>query len=85
MHVSHEAIYQWVIHDFKEGGTLYKALAKRHKKRKKQRKYGDLRGQIKERVSIKERPAIVQERSRLGDWEGDLVEGRKGSLSRHPK
>ena len=79
MQVSHEAIYQWVIHDFKAGGILYKDLAKRHKKRKKQCKYGDLRGQIKDRVSIKERPTVVEERSRLGDWEGDLVEGKKGS------
>lgn len=79
MHVSHETIYQWVIHDFQAGGTLYKDLAKRHKKRRKQCKYGDLRGQIKDRVSIKERPTVVQERSRLGDWEGDLIEGKKGS------
>lgn len=79
MHVSHETIYQWVIHDFQAGGILYKDLAKRHKKRKKQRKYGDLRGQIKERISIRERPSIVQERCRVGDWEGDLVEGKKGS------
>jgi IS30 family transposase len=79
MQVSHEAIYQWVIHDFKAGGELYKSLAKRHKKRKKQRKYGDLRGQIKDRLSIRERPSIVDERARLGDWEGDLIEGKKGS------
>ena len=79
MHVSHETIYQWVIKDFKAGGVIYKDLAKRHKKRKKQRKYGDLRGQIKDRVSIKERPLIVAERSRIGDWEGDLIEGKKGS------
>lgn len=79
MHVSHETIYQWVIHDFKAGGELYKDLAKRHKKRKKQKKYGDLRGQIKDRVSIRERPPIVEERARIGDWEGDLIEGKRGS------
>ncbi|ATG79719.1 IS30 family transposase [Pseudoalteromonas sp. 1_2015MBL_MicDiv] len=79
MHVSHETIYQWVIKDFKAGGELYKDLAKRHKKRRKQRKYGDLRGQIKNRVSISERPKIVEDRSRIGDWEGDLIEGKKGS------
>ncbi|ESP94957.1 IS30 family transposase [Pseudoalteromonas luteoviolacea 2ta16] len=77
--VSHETIYQWVIKDYQAGGELYKALPKRHKKRKKQRKYGDLRGKIKDRVSIHERPVIVEERTRIGDWEGDLVEGKKGS------
>ncbi len=30
------------------------------------------------RVSIDERPAIVDEKSRLGDWEADLVVGAKG-------
>ncbi|MCL1049209.1 IS30 family transposase [Shewanella abyssi] len=78
-HVSHEAIYQWVIKDFKHSGNLYCYLAKRHKNRRKQRKYGDLRGQIKGRISIHDRPQVVDTRSRIGDWEGDLVEGKKGS------
>ncbi|WP_231659146.1 IS30 family transposase, partial [Pseudoalteromonas porphyrae] len=64
MYVSHETIYQWVIKDFKAGGELYKDLAKRHKKRRKQRKYGDLRGQIKNRVSISERPKIVEDKNK---------------------
>ena len=35
----------------------------------------DARGQIKDRVS-NQRPAIVEEKSRIGDWEIDLVMGR---------
>jgi IS30 family transposase len=31
------------------------------------------RGHIKNRVSIDERPAIVEEKFRVGDWEIDLV------------
>ncbi len=42
-------------------------------------KYGSLRGLIKDRVSIKERPKIIDSRERIGDWEGDLVEGKKGT------
>jgi IS30 family transposase len=34
----------------------------------------DRRGQIIDRVSIDERPNIVEEKSRVGDWEGDTVE-----------
>jgi IS30 family transposase len=79
MRVSHECIYQWIYKDFQSGGELYKHLAKTHKKRRKQRKYGSLRGLIKDRVSIKERPEIIESRERIGDWEGDLVEGKKGT------
>jgi IS30 family transposase len=32
------------------------------------------RGQIVDRVSIDERPKIVEEKSRVGDWEGDTIE-----------
>lgn len=79
MRVSHETIYQWIYKDFLAGGELYKYLPKTHKKRRKQRKYGSLRGLIKGRISIRERPDIVESRERIGDWEGDLVEGKKGS------
>jgi IS30 family transposase len=34
----------------------------------------DRRGQIPGRVSIDERPKIVEEKSRAGDWEGDAIE-----------
>jgi len=36
----------------------------------------DKRGQIKNAVSIDERPAIVDEKSRIGDWEIDTVIGK---------
>jgi IS30 family transposase len=34
----------------------------------------DCRRQISDRVSIDERPKIAEEKSRVGDWEGDTVE-----------
>jgi len=42
----------------------------------------DRRGQIKNRVSIDQRPAVVGKLSRVGDWEGDTVigKGRSGAL-----
>lgn len=51
-----------------------------HKKRRKQRRYGSGRGLLPGRVSIAERPAVVAARRRF-DWEGDTVEGAKGSGS----
>ena len=79
MRISHEGIYQWVYKDYKFGGTLYQQLAKVRKKRRKQGKYKGLTGLIKNRVSIRERPDSVDLRANIGDWEGDLVEGCRGS------
>jgi IS30 family transposase len=35
-----------------------------------------MRGIIKNRVGIKERPNIVERKIRIGDWEGDTVVGQ---------
>lgn len=78
MRVCHETIYQWVYRDAAEGGMLFDRLRRRHKKRRKQGGYGIGRGLIPGRVSIAERPAIVERRTRFGDWEGDTLEGARG-------
>ena len=74
--LSHERIYQHVWSDKRRGGTLYKHLRQSHKKRKKQYGSKDKRGQIRNRISIDERPEIVEQKSRLGDWEIDTVIGK---------
>jgi IS30 family transposase len=79
MRISPEGIYRWIYQDAKGQGYLYQHLRRHHKKRRKQRKYGSLRGFIPDRVSIHERPTIVEARARIGDWEGDTVEGEKGT------
>jgi IS30 family transposase len=79
MRISPEAIYKWVYSDAIQGGDLYTHLRRRHKKRRKQRRYGSGRGLIPGRVGISQRPAVVDTRQRFGDWEGDTVEGTKGT------
>lgn len=79
MRISPEMIYQWIFRDAREGGDLYTYLRRRRKKRRKQRRYGSGRGLIPNRVSIHDRPRIVDDRKRIGDWEGDTVEGKKGT------
>lgn len=75
--ISHESIYKFILEDKSTGGSLYTHL-RWQKKRKK--RYGtkshDRRGQIEEKVSIEERPEIVDKKTRTGDWEGDLVIGK---------
>ena len=75
--VSHEWIYQYVLADKASGGKLYTHL--RQGKRRYRKGYGQKRGRIPDAVSIELRPAIVDERSRLGDWEADLVLGKQGT------
>ena len=73
--VSHERIYQHVYADKRAGGTLWSHL--RHPKKYRKRAGGrDRRGKIRNRRSIDERPAVVDERSRIGDWEADLIVGK---------
>ena len=59
-------------------------LPKRQKKRKTRdrsaKKYRDAgRGKIKDRVDIDERPKTVENRARVGHWEGDLINGHGGT------
>lgn len=80
--ISHESIYRHVWADKHEGGELYLHL--RHKVKGYRRRSGstDSRGKIKNRVSIHDRPAIVETRERVGDWEIDLMigKGHSGAL-----
>lgn len=74
--ISHESIYRRVRRDKADGGDLYTYLRQGFKRR---RRYGkrDLRGHIRGRVSIDHRPAVVDERSRIGDWELDTIHGSR--------
>lgn len=74
--LSHERIYQHIWADKRRGGTLHTPLRQSGKKRKKRYGSKDTRGQIRNRVSIDERPAEVAAKARLGDWEIDTVIGK---------
>lgn len=81
IHISHEHVYQYVYANKRSGGQLWRHLRCQKKRRKRYGAY-DRRGRIHNRVSIDERPALVNDRSRVGDWEGDTVIGKnhKGAL-----
>lgn len=76
MSVSHQRIYDHIREDHRCGGTLHKHLRRSNKKHRKRYGYQDSRGQIKERISIDERPKIVDHKSRIGDWEIDTLIGK---------
>jgi IS30 family transposase len=75
--ISHERIYQHVWANKRQSGELFKHLRHSNKKRKKQYGLKDKRGQIRNRVSIDQRPEIVGQKTRIGDWEIDTVIGKK--------
>ena len=73
--VSHEWIYQHILVDKQAGGELYRHLRCQKKRRKRYGSY-DRRGKLPNRVSIEERPVIVEQRQRIGDWEVDTIVGK---------
>lgn len=75
--MSHERIYRHVYADKHAGGTLHLHLRCRRERRKRYGKHSR-RGQIAGRVGIEERPAVVDARRRIGDWEADTIVGRRG-------
>ena len=79
--ISHEWIYQHILADQQANGDLYTHLRQYGKRRKRYGKH-DRRGKLPDRVSIEERPQIVEQRERLGDWEIDTLvgKGHRGAL-----
>ena len=82
-YVSHETIYRSLF--VQARGVLKKELQQHLRSQRAIRrskhasKRGDGRGQIKDAISISERPASVEDRAVPGHWEGDLIEGSKRS------
>jgi len=81
--VSHETIYRSLF--VQARGVLKKELLqhlrlKRSNLRSRQiSKKGEGHGQIRDMISISERPASVEDRAVPGHWEGDLITGSKNS------
>ncbi|WP_124946057.1 IS30 family transposase, partial [Sulfurirhabdus autotrophica] len=73
--ISHETLYQRIYADKRAGGLLWKHL-RCQKQRKKRYGKTERRGIIPNRVSIEDRPSIVETRKRIGDWEADTVIGK---------
>ena len=76
--ISHETIYTYIWKDKQQGGLLYKHLRHHGKKYNKRGHKLAGRGCIIARIDIDQRPQIVEEKSRLGDWELDTIIGAQG-------
>lgn len=74
--VSYETIYRHIWHNKSRGGKLYLNLRHQGKKYNKRGGKNAGRGLIPQRIDIDQRPPIVEEKSRLGDWEVDTIVGK---------
>ncbi|VAW46296.1 Mobile element protein [hydrothermal vent metagenome] len=72
----HDTIYGFVAEDKANGGDLYTFM--RHLHKTHQKRYGSYqkRGRIKNAVSIEERSDVIENKERIGDYEGDLIIGK---------
>lgn len=82
-HVSHETIYRSLF--IQTRGALKKELLehlRRTRSMRRSRHYTQktaIHGQIVDAISIRERPACVEDRAVPGHWDGDLVFGSGNS------
>ena len=74
--MSHETIYTWVWRDRENGGSWWRHLRGSRKQRRKRYGRYDSRGRLAGKRLIQDRPQIVAQRRRFGDWEADTVHGR---------
>src|SRR5271156_859887 len=83
MRVSHETIYRSLF--IQARGVLKKELLGHLRSKRRIRRsrhssvHGHRSGQIVDAISIRERPAEIQDRAIPGHWEGDLIGGSKNS------
>ncbi len=66
----------YVYQNKRAGGNLHKHLRCQKKRRKRFGSYSR-RGQPKNRISIDERPAVVDFKNRIGNWGADTVAGKQ--------
>lgn len=76
--VSYETIYLHVYRDKASGGYLHEHLRHPCKSYRQRGSGRERRGRLKDQVMIDERPTVVDECSRIGDWEMDMVIGQIG-------
>ena len=83
LHVSHETIYRSLF--VQARGVLKKELTQYLRTRRTIRRSGKAsrkghgKGQIEDMISIRERPASVEDRAVPGHWEGDLIAGSRNT------
>lgn len=75
--VSAQTIYRFLFSlDRKH---VFRRAMRRQGRRNRREKPGFIKSQLRDRVSIHDRPKLVEQRKRIGDWELDLVRCHKAT------
>lgn len=74
--ISHATIYRWIWSEPERTQQFRPLLRIARKPRRKPYGKPSRRGRIEGKRSIDDRPKVIDERTRLGDWEGDTVVGK---------
>ena len=75
--ICHETIYQWIYNDRKEFIPYLRHAAKRRYRKRHGAKIREKRREEAKKRRIDTRPKIIEERKRIGDWEGDTIVGKE--------
>ena len=73
----HSTLYRYIHRDTQNGGSLFMHLricSKPYRKKYAGKNWS--KGKVPNRVGIEERPAIVDSKERIGDWEVDTIVGK---------
>jgi len=76
---SYSSLYRFIYRDALRSGQLWKKMRKPRACRARRNQWENrlVRGEIQNRVWIDERPKIINERARNGDYERDTIQGSK--------
>lgn len=77
--ISHESIYAWIYQLSQKKDKLWKFLARHKAKRGLRKSKGTGVSRIPNRVSIHDRPKVIDSKCEFGHWEGDLMSFMKNS------
>lgn len=77
---SHETVYQFIYREFRLGNKIYLNCRRRRKYRRTRQATRNYKNKANKRnfPNIKDRPSIVNERIRIGDYERDMIVGKHG-------
>lgn len=74
--ICHETIYQFIYHPSNKDKFWWEYLRRKQKRRRKKNGRKAHRVRIPDRVSIHERPKVIDKRKQIGHWEGDSLVGK---------
>lgn len=72
-----ETIYRFIYQTSNQDKKLWEYLPRKQKSRRKHNGRSVHKERIPQRVSIHDRPGVIDSRAEFGHWEGDTIEGRK--------